>query len=671
MRKLTADQNNRLNLFSVMKASLMTLCLLLSMHTAHGFGTLGDGDDDDDGGDEDTSSSRQKFDNTSDTVKSCEQLLGKPWRTYATSFREKKTFIGVNGVLTDLETNLPEILKDQLKLEENSTLPTALTDKQVRSIAQVFNHLPYCEAYAATLDPDNYGNGANAGEFEERESKPSMGAHGLPCLNQSGAAQQQCLMQAQSQKPLKCVNKKNETHDYIQCKKILNFIDGFAIGKQVMQMQQTYRAGDHQLDLQQDYLKKVNSGEAGVTDAMAVQRDSLEKQASLAYEMAVFDAAKAATLLSLIDNAPRPGSYTEEHCTPTMTQLNSNLDALMTNALKEVIGGDSEATKTANLTKAKDAVMEKLKQSGFPYESDICERAIGTASSPNNIFMRSNQEVFDQVKGLAIKAGLEALANGAKGALLNKQADMIDDAMKDVQEFEPPEFPVVEAVEATASECLVDPNAEGCIAPNGTGFDGFRDQGFSATIGGSANLGSDNGRGTLDDSETALNGATGPDRSLIPNDFGVVQQAGQSDNSFSGGPARAGSIKAGELAAGGGGGGGGAGGGGGGLGGGPARGPANKKAPSGKKDIKIKTSGTGLGVVGGRGRIGAKKQSKASNPFSKLLGKNSKSGNSTLNFRGPAQLGSKKGSLFQMISNRYSDVQSKDRLLKYEAERGN
>ncbi|MCR9205534.1 MAG: hypothetical protein NXH75_13205, partial [Halobacteriovoraceae bacterium] len=227
-----------------------------------------------------------------------------------------------------------------------------------------------------------------------------------------------------------------------------------------------------------------------------------------------------------------------------------------------------------------------------------------------------------------------------------------------------PEFPVAEFPEETASECLVDPNAEGCIGPNTPGFEGFRNGGFNATVGGSANLGDNGLAANLDDDE-GTGSSAGANRDLIPNSLGTVEALGNGDNSFEGGLAGAGSIKAGQAAAGGAGGGAPAGGGGGAFGGGGgAGGQPGKKKPSGIKNIKIKTKGDGLGVVGGRGRIGASKK-KSSNPFAKLLGKNKK-GNKSLSFRGPAQVGGKKGSIFQMISNRYSVVNKKDRLLKYE-----
>jgi hypothetical protein len=678
MRKRTAATKN----------VIILLCLALCSQQALSFSisnspSRGGGDGEEGGG----AGAGGSFQNESARVRSCEEYVGTPWGNMFGENAENpsylNTFAGQEGQLVNPNGAFISGLKQncsqtsggtpQQQGGEGQAASFPVSDASVQCLARHISHLVNCEAYGRSLQVSNYTRDLD--EFDERETSPSMSANGLECLNQPDqSSQQQCLTQAQSQEPLSCVNEGPETHDFLACKRILTFIDGFAIGKQVMQMQQGFRAGAHQLDLQSEYMQRVQTGEAGTTDALAIQRDTLEKQGNLAYEMAAFDAARAGVLLGMLASAPRPGKFITDRCEPNFdTAAASTTMGQIINAVITGIGAsDPEALRTQLSAKLSSFGMVSLDGTiNAPNgKTDVCRTAIHTENGRNYIFMPQNQEVFDRVKGIAIRAGLEALANGAKGALLHDQANMVDDAMKSIEEFEPPEFPVAEAPEATASECLVDPNAEGCVAPNGAGFEGFRDQGFSATMGGSANLGTTGQRGTLDDDETNVNGAAGPDRDLIPDEFGIVRAPNQQNSDFADGKARAGSIKAGELAAGGGAAGGGAGGGGGGLGGGPERAPAEKKQPSGKKDIHIKTSGNGLATVGGRGRIGAAKKDKAANPFSKLLGKNKGAGNKTLNFRGPAQLGSQKGSLFQMISNRYNVVQSKDRLLKYEADRG-
>ena|GEM_PF-6440236 len=555
-----------------------------------------------------------------------------------------------------------------------SELDQAKKDK----IFEIGARMVECNAYAAGTTRSNYTPEGDLEELQgEGEATSALGGQGLECTNQpTPQAQQQCMAQSQGQDELKCVKVGPETHDYMACKRVINYIDGFAIGKQAMQVQQTYRAGANQLDLQGEYLEKQRSEEgARITDAMNVQRESLQQQGNLAYEMAAFDAAQAGTLLAMLNSFPLPTTHISQ-CeqnlsdTPLDTLILLTANQIATNVI--TVSAENTRQDGSGAEVSSDAVLSELSEGirskvfGNRDLNDLCEKAISSRySSGNKMFL--NTEVRDRMKAIAIRAGLEALANGAKGALLHDQANLVEDAMKDVEEFEAPDFPITEVPEATVSECLANPELEGCIPPTGAGFEGFRTQGLTGSFGGAANLGDLNG-GRLNDSEDdSSSGAARTDRGLIPENFGTVQNEALADTSFED-QVRAGSIKAGTAAPGGGAGGGAAGGGaGGGGGGGGGRGPASKKkAPSGTRDINVKTKGTGLGSFGGRGSIGGKK-SKSSNPFSKLLGKKSGAGNKTLNFRGPAQIGTKKGSLFEMITNRYNVVQNKDRLLKYKA----
>lgn len=543
-------------------------------------------------------------------------------------------------------------------------------------IARYLDNLMTCEAIVIAFNAENYTSDA----FEvgdngvSGETTSAMNAGAMQCLNQGNQQQQQQCMaqQAASGQEIKCKHFGPETHDFLECKRIVNFLDGFVIGKQVMGVQQQFRAGSAAIDAQSDLAKKAREqGGLKVVDTMGVQRDSLEQQGNLMYEMAAFDAAKAGTLMSMISGFPRPSGLIES-CTSSFTgtsftNATTTLTTLAEKIARAVAGPAPEGAEDTKYTNSLSNITSNSRALGGGSEGaltpeSVCTAAIGTGNGQNNkLFV--NQKMIETVRGIAVKAGLEAMANGAKGMLLHDQAKMVDDAMNDIQEFEPPEFPVAEFPEETASECLVDPNAEGCIAPNTPGFEGFRNGSFSANIGGSANLGDGTLAADLDDDASST--SAGAKRDLIPNSFGSVEAQGNSDNSFEGGVAGAGSIKAGQAAPGGGGGAPAGGGGGAFGGGGGANKAAAAKKPSGIKNIKIKTKGDGLGVVGGNGRIGASKK-KAANPFAKLLG-NNKKGNGSLSFRGPAQVGGKKGSIFQMISNRYSVVNKKNRLLKYEA----
>ncbi len=541
--------------------------------------------------------------------------------------------------------------------------------KTQNALYALADQVAFCEAYMVSLNPQNYNE--NYDEFEgdgANAAKSDFGAAGLECANQpTQEAQATCMERAKEEGGMGCSHEGAETHDYLACKRIVKFMDGFVIGKQVMQVQQTFRAGAKQMELQDEITQKARSEEGvQITDGMKVQAESTRQQGNLAFEMAAFDGAKAGVLLSMIADFPTPEKMiTNCQTNAQLVSKTAVINSLKTNIQNIIGAGQVELDENKKTVLLQAAASLEVPQDN-PQETElICAQAITTNANAGGgeNFLFLNQEVRDKMKAVAMKAGLEALANGAKGALLHDQAGMIDDAMKDIEEFEPPEFPVAEELPATASECLVDPSAEGCIAPAAGGFDGFTGQNFNASFGGGANLGSGTEEGGLSDTDSSVTGAT--DRNLLPTNFGTVDGVNTTGNDFVDGQARAGSIKAGQVAAGGGGGGGSAGGGGGfGGGGGANKGPQQAK-PSGKRDINIKTKGTGLATVGGRGAIGASKK-KATNPFSKLLGKNKTKGNSSLNFRGPAQVAGKKGSLFQMISNRYNSVSAKDRLLKYE-----
>lgn len=588
--------------------------------------------------------------NTSQRFKSCEIYAQMQW----------VDAFGSSSYLTH-PTVHQNLVSEAFKLiSEGNNTDNGVNNQKEELAIKIAHQMLLCEAYRVSTDAANYDYNQNYEEFEgdrDEAVKSKFGAMGLECANQpTPQAKQTCMMQAQQQEPVTCSHAGPETHDFLQCKRIVNFMDTFVIGKEVMQVQQGVRAGLHQNDLQDELMQKQLSGEGvQITDAMGAQADSLQQQGNLAYEMAAFDAAKAGTLLTMINSFPKPSSMIDQ-CKEAMT----NMYGTKGNAVSKIKSGVVNNDEVANLFSQELA--EKL-----PAEKleDYCIFAISTNKSAgggdNKLFM--NQKIMESVKSAAMKAGLEAVANGAKGMLLHDQAGLVKDAMKDIEEFAPPEFPVAEQMPETASECLVNPDAEGCIAPSTPGFEGFRDGGFNANIGGSASLGTPGQEGNLNDQGNAVAGAT--NRDLLPEDFGVIEGDGNGSNDFVDGAAAPGSIKAGQVAGGGGGGVGGGGGGGGfGGGGGADRKPAGEK-PSGKRDIDIKTKGSGLAAVGGRGRIGGSRK-KPANPFSKLLGKKGGKGNGTLNFRGPAQVGGKNGSIFQMISNRYDSVAKKDRLLKYE-----
>lgn len=618
--------------------------------------------------------------NESERFTFCESLVEKRWGEFAGA----DYFTLISGIATPDS----EFVRELSELGGPSTIAsgaedapaTAISEEKASQIALYLDSIAACDAASKTLTRENYTD--NLDEFEREggpgtsgSSNAAISAGAMQCLGQQGPQQQQCMQQQAMQQQqgggggeeINCKHYGPETHDYLACKRIINFLNGFMIGKVGMNIQQNFRSQSSILDAQSELARQARTEEGvSITDTMGAQRDSLEQQGNMMYEQAAFDAAKAGVLMSMISSFPKPSKMIEScQGSYSMRGGRQSLESLAQTIANKIATSGDNPPGADRADDIKNAILNKstIYSSQSP-DSTACEMAVSSNYGETKLF--ENQGMIDTVRGIAIQAGLEALANGAKGKLLHDQANMVEDAMKDIEEFEAPDFPIAEVPEELASECLVNPDAEGCIAPNTAGFEGFRNGSFNANIGGSANLGTNNRPAGLDDDDLASS-AGASKRGLIPNEFGAVETTGVSDNSFEG-KASAGSIKAGQAAAGGGGGapGGGAAGGGGGGGSGGGQANAGKKKPSGTNNIKIGTTGNGLAAVGGRGAIGAKK-SKAANPFAKLLGKDKGKGNGTLQFRGPAQVGGKGGSLFEMISNRYSVVQKKDRLLKYKA----
>ncbi len=602
-------------------------------------------------------------------------------------------------------------------------------------MVSLFKHMAYCEAYRAATLVNNYSEEnssefSNSGDGNSGNSNNQVNTQMVQCMSKATQAEQQsCMQEAQSSGNMTCQHKGWETHDYLDCKRIATFIKGFTVGKAAMQLQQTVRVGNAQIDATQDLTQKQMNGETiQMSDTYKVQSDSLKQQGTMAYEMAAFNGAKAGVLLGMISSFPTKEGM-KDRCesefnvdslkalgesvvklidankqtgttpsTPTSATPGDNRAGVVAgqaallgnNGPTQETGASENNGETSgeksqffqslaselNATTPIDISSIISNQDDAAYGalfggnsnqgenrliSDLCEQ---TVQQKNHFFL--NAQILDKMKEVALAAGLEALANGAQGALLNKQADIIDDAIKDIKEFEEPDFETAGFTPSMASECLVDPEAEGCLALGANVTSGFGSQSFGSSASGSANLGS----GLLNDSDDGSgSSATASDRNLLPNSLGSVQIGTPNNTQFEDGKVRAGTIKPGKGGSGGGGGGGGGAGGaslpGGGGSGGQGSGQlaANSK---GSSAVNVAAVGSGLGrVSGGRGSVGA--TTKASdNPFSKLLGK-TKSNANTLNFRGPAQIGKEKGSLFERISSRYQAVSSADKLLKYES----
>ena len=357
-----------------------------------------------------------------------------------------------------------------------------------------------CQATSYSFNYDNYISDQfeyDGGMFGETKAAFSGGA--LECLNSNTSVEKQRMCQMQQQATagddIKCVHFGPETHDYIACKRIIGFLDGFVIGKQAMGMQQSFRVGSSALDAQSKLAQKAREGGIGIEDSLGVQKDSLKQQGNMAYEMAAYDGTKAGTLMSMIGNFPRPSGMINT-CESQLGDIEGNLneiyegpDSILDKVTDQIIakmreegiiaeenpngsneqnanvngeGGASEQSEggasgqsegLSEAEKVKRAQIKNIKEKSDLFQKGasarfICDKTISTRHGGNKLFV--NQKMIEKVRGIAAQSGLEALANGLKGKLLFDQADKVDDVIDDIEEYEPPEFPIAEIPPAEA-----------------------------------------------------------------------------------------------------------------------------------------------------------------------------------------------------------------------------
>ena len=277
-----------------------------------------------------------------------------------------------------------------------------------------------------------------------------------------------------------------------------------------------------------------------------------------------------------------------------------------------------------------------------------------------------NGPARDAAKAAMIQAGVDIAGNALKGNLLDKQAKRIADAAKGIKDFKPEDLPMFQNEDALVSACEANPGGPECLELDNLRGVGFAGQSFNFE---GANRATTDGvsRDENGDPIVSESGDDATDRGANINKIGRSTNGVKKGGGLSS-VAGAASVKGGAAnsAAGAGGGGGGPssvsapGGGGGGRGAGAGGGPRGRVS-------NVKFGGTGAGSLsfGGGSRRRAKSK-KVANPFAKMFGKKKGGKGGVTSFRNPASIGSKKGSLFNMISSRYKDVNKKKRLMEYE-----
>ncbi len=514
-----------------------------------------------------------------------------------------------------------------------------ITDEQMQARTKEYADLIYqCEALISM---------SNHTDFEDRSirnkssrSTKALSGGAVACMGDPNPQQCMSMQQAQSGvvgAQLSCRHNGVETQDFISCRKILRTIDGFFIAKQANNTIQEFRAVDKQTEEQMKLQQKVADGEGlNNKDVLGAQKSSVKHQSQLAYERAALDGAQLATIAAMYKAMPDRDSLYEE-CKNARV-VDSTLFSY----------GQIQGLAPEGLDFTFDATHEK-----------VCHKVLDEYATQALLL---NHEAKDAIKLAMAKAGFGALENAAKGKLLADQADLIKKAIDGIKEKEKPNLAHHFSQEELFSECITDPSKEGCIPPGTTGTHQMAGTNFSfnGVEGNTAN-------GLLGDGQEGDVQAAGElsQRKILPNHLGKVVNQGSGSNGFIDKAPGPGSLKKLGFHQG-------SGGGGGGLGGaslattsgGGSRGNSGKKSAAGRGvKVKLRGSGTGALKLGG-GRFARSKKDKVANPFNKFFNKKDrKPASGVLKFK--KQIGTKKDSLFTMISNRYDAVVKKERLLKY------
>lgn len=425
-----------------------------------------------------------------------------------------------------------------------------------------------------------------------------------------------------------------ETLDYLACKDFNDYADGLEVAHAAVDTGQKLYYQNKALDTSLDASKNAaNDATAG----LKAQKSSFKDAQEYHTQKSAIEASKAAILISRYQQMPDEDK------------------------LKKQCEGVSESFAYFN---------SEIKKYGFAevgQDEQIknCKSLLTTGTSRFAILM--NQQERDKMKTKMVKLGVNAVAEGANAYMAGQRVNQLNDAIANVNNFKPTTSPGLEqAVEA--SFCQMNPTAAKCrnnlnsqfstIGDNIVDFDG---NGAGVVYNGDPNTDSSSGgNGTNSNSANSNGKKTSTIGSAITNannGSGLAETGSAANISKGQGPAPTG-----------GGGGGGAAGGGSGPGGLPNTNQAQAGTSSAVTGKAPSYHGGGFSMMGGLGIKSAKKTADSGNPLSGLFNKNKEGGDKVVNFRGPAStnVGNKSDNLFNMISNRYSSVNTDKRLLEYE-----
>lgn len=420
---------------------------------------------------------------------------------------------------------------------------------------------------------------------------------------------------------MKCKTNGPETIDYAPCVNFVKNHDLFEMGQQTIQTGQNIYYQEKTMSAQADAAKSSETATAG----LKVMHDSVKAQQNLMNQRAAMDTTKLMTLVGFYKKIPEYDDV--------------------------------------------EAICEDYKKVASPLDPNAC---LNVTKSNSKINFLMNQQGKEKMKGRLIQIGLQAGSNLAMGSLLSKRASDISGVIAKVESFKPIDPLAPSADNLQSTYCQQNPGASKCL----TGglertFDAMGDNVITFGDGGTG-VTFNNTNPYVDPNKNSGSGGsntTTAGKSVTP--VGSVISSAQNNGGLES-TAPAAALGKGSAPAGGGGGGGSGGGSGGGGGGGGA--PAGQGAGGVAAAIQGKTptygggSGT-LSMMGGFGINKAKSTAKDDgNPFGKLFNKETNK-NGTLSFgRDPAsqKVGDKGENIFDMISKRYSTVNTDKRLLEYE-----
>lgn len=472
---------------------------------------------------------------------------------------------------------------------------------------------------------------------------------------------------------IKCITSGGETQDYPGCSKMVNAYDALFVGRKVLD---GYQAVDY-AGFQQKERGKVDEDQGqDLTISLKAQRNTTDKQKELATQKIATEGAALATLMGFYTAMPSLDNLVE-HCTSKVKEdhLNKIRDGFVGYQDKIISAGfigaypnagylHNETNSAANggiYTPTKiDVSDDNLRTS-----NEICQTII--VNNPSQEFSK-NEKARQAAKMAMVAAGVDIAKYGATIAILDKQSGLLDDAINKVNAFAPPDTTYSQD-DLIKFECDVNPNLPKCPgAGDGLRANGFYDSGIN--IGG-MNRATSDANHDLDVADAgARNAASDNTDGVHGNSLGTLGTGinrGNNSGGLADNGASAATVKKG---------GGGAGGGGGGAGGGSAAPPSNpgggggqKSAmPRGRKNSRRKYVGGGSTFKYGSGRGSRSSKKKSANPFKNMFNKKRKNGGKVLNYRGLASkgIGSKSGSIFDMLSHQYQSVNKRGRLIEYE-----